>query len=569
MNYSEIIAAISHPVFSTERNGRIRFCNAAATQKLRLNAGGILSVCKPLWEEVYEYISSAKNAACMHIDNLEIYENLFKIQVKISRETAGGVFIFYAEDVTEKEKYKGAVKRFKEQAKQLDAIVHATSDGVWVCDADSRITLINPAAERINHVKKEEIIGKSMYELVSTGFIDRSAVIEVIKTEAPVSLLQHREGRKLASTGTPVFDERGNLTTVVVSTQDVTELDQLRKELDRQEMLNNTYRSQIIELEKKTIDGVEFIAKSRNIRYVYQQALKVSHFDSTVLLFGESGTGKGFFARLIHHRSKRSKKPFISINCGAIPDSLIESELFGYEKGAFTGAQARKRGLIEVADGGVLFLDEIAELPMAAQVKLLKFIEDGEVTRVGSTQHQKVNVKIIAATHRDLASLVRERKFREDLFYRLNVIPIRIPPLRERKDCLLPLINYYIGKICRLNKVKKSLSKDALDCLLKFKYPGNIRQLINLCERLVVMTDREVVQMEDLPQEVICTIPQGSQSSMINTRKTLKAVLEDVERLMIDQAAKACSNQMEMAEQLGISQASVARKVKKYTVHDG
>lgn len=569
MNYSEIIAAISHPVFSTERNGRIRFCNAAATQKLRLNAGGMFSACKPLWEEAHEYISSAKNAAGMHIDNLEIYDNRFKIQVNISRETARDVFIFYAEDVTEKEKYKEAVKRFKEQAKQLDAIVNATSDGVWVCDADSRITLINPAAERINHVKKEEVIGKSMYELVSTGFIDRSAVIEVIKTEAPISLLQRREGRKLTSTGTPVFDENGNLTTVVVSTQDVTELDQLRKELDRQEMLNDTYRSQIIELEKKTIDGVEFIAKSRNIRYVYQQALKVSRFDSTVLLFGESGTGKGFFARLIHHRSKRSEKPFISINCGALPDSLIESELFGYEKGAFTGAQARKRGLIEVADGGVLFLDEIAELPMAAQVKLLKFIEDGEVTRVGSTQYQKVNVKIIAATHRDLSSRVRERKFREDLFYRLNVIPIRIPPLRERKDCLLPLINYYIGKICRLNKVKKSLSKDALDCLLKFKYPGNIRQLINLCERLVVMTDREVVQMADLPQEIICTIPQGSQSSMINTRKALKAVLEDVEKLMIDQAAKACSTQMEMAEQLGISQASVARKVKKYAVHGG
>lgn len=569
MSYSEIIGAISHPVFSTEPNGLIRFCNAAATEKLGLNAGEMLSACPPLWKEVRGYISSAKNAAGMHIDTLAVYGNLFKIRIRTSRETAGGIFIFYAEDVTEKEKYKEAVKRFKEQAKQLDAIVSATSDGVWVCDADSRITLINPAAERINQVKKEDIIGKSMYELVSTGFIDKSAVIEVIKTGAPVSLLQHREGRKLASTGTPVFDEDGNLTTVVVSTQDVTELDQLRKELDRQEMLNDTYRSQIIELEKKTIDGVEFIAKSRNIRYVYRQALKVSHFDSTVLLFGESGTGKGFFARLIHHRSKRSKKPFISINCGAIPDSLIESELFGYEKGAFTGAQARKRGLIEVADGGVLFLDEIAELPMAAQVKLLKFIEDGEVIRVGSTRHQKVNVKIIAATHRDLAGLVREKKFREDLFYRLNVIPIRIPPLRERKECLIPLINYYIGKICRLNKVKKNLSKDALDCLLKFKYPGNIRQLINICERLVVMTDKQVIQMADLPREITCAIPRGAQPGMINTQRTLKAVLEEVEQLMITQAAKACSSQMKMAEQLGISQATVARKMKKYTAYKG
>jgi transcriptional regulator with PAS, ATPase and Fis domain len=292
----------------------------------------------------------------------------------------------------------------------------------------------------------------------------------------------------------------------------------------------------------------------------------VSAVDSTVLLLGESGVGKGLFADLIHKNSSRAQKPLIKINCGAIPESLIEAELFGYDKGAFTGAQqGGKAGYFELADGGILFLDEIAELPLSSQVKLLRFLEDGRVTRVGGTSARALDVRILAATHRDLQAMVDAGGFRLDLFYRLNVIPLHVPPLRERRDCILPALRHYVELFGGKLGVARRFSHAAQEALLAWHWPGNMRELMNLCERLVVMTDATVIDLADLPAD-IARRAQETQSAAPAWPEgaTLAQVLEGAEKAVLARARERYKSQSRMAVALGVDQSTVARKLKKH-----
>jgi transcriptional regulator with PAS, ATPase and Fis domain len=290
--------------------------------------------------------------------------------------------------------------------------------------------------------------------------------------------------------------------------------------------------------------------------------------DSTVLLLGESGSGKGLFADLIHKNSCRANQPMIKINCGAIPESLIEAELFGYEKGAFTGATGSKPGHLEMADGGILFLDEIAELPLSSQVKLLRFMEDGQLTRLGSTQMRQVDVRILAATHRDLQQMVDGGLFRLDLYYRLSVIPLVIPALRDRKECLIPLIRSYLDHFAERSGDGKRLTAAALDVLSAYSYPGNVRELMNICERLVVMSEHELIDVNDLPQNVISgdrdeqLVPSGNWP----VEMSMTQILESVERQLLVETSRRCRKQQEIGIALGMSQPTVARKLHKYGI---
>jgi transcriptional regulator with PAS, ATPase and Fis domain len=308
------------------------------------------------------------------------------------------------------------------------------------------------------------------------------------------------------------------------------------------------------------------IARSPNMLRALEQAIKVSKADSSVLLLGESGVGKGLIADLIHQHSARSQFPLIKINCGAIPESLVEAELFGYEKGAFTGAREKgKPGQLELADRGILFLDEIAELPLTVQVKLLRFLEDGRITRLGATAGRTVDVRIIAATHRNLEEMVAGKTFRHDLYYRLNVIPIQIPALRDRQECLVPLLRHYIALFGEKNQCRKRLSGPALDALAAYDYPGNVRELMNICERLVVMTDTEVIDLADLPSQVRAQ-DAGFEVAGPGWREgvTLQAVLDRVERGVLSSACARFHSQAEVAAALGVNQSTIARKLKKH-----
>jgi TyrR family helix-turn-helix protein len=287
------------------------------------------------------------------------------------------------------------------------------------------------------------------------------------------------------------------------------------------------------------------------------------------LILGESGVGKGLFADLIHKNSTRAEKPMIKINCGAIPESLIEAELFGYEKVAFTGAQARKSGHFELADGGILFLDEIAELPLSAQVKLLRFLEDGRIMRVGGTVGRTVDVRILAATHRNLEEMVEQQLFRLDLYYRLNVIPLYVPSVRERKDCILPLLRHYLDHYSQKTGNKKRLSLAATDALLAYSFPGNVRQLMNICERLAVMSETELIDLQDLPSDICAARKEPVPSAVdldLHEETTLAKALERVEKSILKRAYEKYRNQYKMADLLGVTQATIARKLKKHGI---
>jgi transcriptional regulator with PAS, ATPase and Fis domain len=299
-----------------------------------------------------------------------------------------------------------------------------------------------------------------------------------------------------------------------------------------------------------------------------RQAIKVASVDSTVLVLGESGVGKGLIADLVHKYSARAEKPLVKINCGAIPESLVEAELFGYEKGAFTGAGAKgKPGYFELADGGILFLDEIAELPLSSQVKLLRFLEDGRVMRVGGTQAHQLDVRILAATHRDLKGMVDAGAFRLDLYYRLSVIPLQVPPLRERTDCILPTLRHYVDLFAERMGVRRRLSRAACDALLAYPWPGNVRELMNLCERLVVMTEAETIDVSDLPADVlgksVGTSPSGGAWP---EEFTLEQAIESTERAMILEARRKHGSQALIAGALGVNQSTIARKMRKYGI---
>ena len=456
---------------------------------------------------------------------------------------------------------------FQEIIGELEAIINSSTEGLWICDGEANVLRMNPASERIHDVKAEEIIGRNMQELVDEGFIDKSVTLEVIKVREVVSILQYSEkGRKLVITGTPVFDPNDKLIRVVSTMRDITLIETLQRELEEQEAMRNQLSSHMLELQNMELESRRVIAKSPCMLKTLRQAIKVGSVDSSVLLLGESGVGKGIIAEIIHKNSHRSEKPLIRINCGAIPDSLIESELFGYEKGAFTGARSSgKPGYLELADGGTLFLDEIAELPSPSQVKLLRFLEDGRITRLGETRSRTVDVRILAATHRNLEEMIGQGKFRLDLYYRLKVVPINVPAVRERRDCILPLIQHYIEFFGTKNGIYKRLTRAALDALLSYPYPGNVRELMNICERLVVMSETDWIDLKDLPSDII---PHVNEVPIDATEwmkgMTLQQAMDTLERKMLTNSLKQDGNQRSIAAALGVNQSTIARKLEKH-----
>lgn len=449
-----------------------------------------------------------------------------------------------------------------------DAIIDSSSDGLFVCDGSGRILRVNPASQRINNASAEQLVGRDYLDVAKDGFVILpSAALEAIKRREVVSLLQeNRYGLKLISTATPVFDDDGELIRVVVSERDITEVDHLQRELEEQQAIGDQFRHQVLELQLKHLDAQPIIARSPSMVKTLQLSIKLSEVDSTVLILGESGVGKGLVADLIHKNSRRADNPIIKINCGAIPETLIEAELFGYAKGAFTGAVGNKPGHLELADGGTLLLDEVAELPLASQVKLLRFMEDGIVTRLGSTSSRKVDVRILAATNRKLEQQVEAGLFRTDLFYRLSVIPLNVPALRERKECLVPLIRSYIDHFAQRSNTSKRLTAAALDVLVHYSYPGNVRELMNICERMVVMSDTEVIDVSDLPQDVVAGTDVESDLSAGHwpAEMSMEQILESVEKRVLTDVCKRHRKQKDIAAALGMSQPTVARKLQKY-----
>jgi len=550
-------------VLSVDNEGSVLLSDRVSRQNLDIHPGSSLVEHFPrLWEQV-EATLKDKNPRTGFSVMKEGHEFLVTISPILSGSKVFGAICVFSEN-TEIEIIAREMRDFRDLSKELAVIIDSCYEGLWVYDGQANVLRINTAAERINNITAEDVIGHNMYDLVKTELVERSAALEVIEKKKAVSFLcSTREGRKLIKSGTPIFDDDGQLIKIVVSERDITEMDQMQRQLEEQAALSNQFQHQILEMQQAELASTKIIAKSPSMIRALNQAIKVSHADSSVLILGESGVGKGLFADLIHMRSHRAEKPLIKINCGAIPETLIESELFGHEKGAFTGAQAAKPGHIELADGGVLFLDEIAELPLASQVKLLRFLEDGNVTRLGGTKAKQVDVRILAATHGDLEEMVERKEFRLDLYYRLNVIPLHIPSLRDRKDCIVPLIQHYVDLFSKRNGINKRITSAAMDVLLSYHWPGNVRQLMNVCERILVMADGDVIDIQDLPQNIA---GNSSRGTLPTERLTLQQAMNSYERSLLAEAMEEFGNQYKVADALGINQSTVARKIKRYGI---
>jgi len=476
------------------------------------------------------------------------------------------------QDISEYEKIMTEMESYKQLNQELDAIIKFSYDGLYITDGKANTLRVNPAYERISGLKAEELIGRNMHELVREGYFNQSVTLEVLKTKQPVTIMQEIVGgKKVMVTGNPVFDkETGEITLVVTNVRDITELDRLRRELEDHKELSEKYFSELQELRSKLVkEESEFIARSKAMRDILKMAIKVASVDTSILISGEPGVGKGMLAKLIHDASPRHEKSFIKVNCAAIPENLLESELFGYERGAFTGASPNgKPGLFEVADGGTIFLDEIGELPLQLQAKLLGILEDRQLTRIGGTRPKKVDVRVIAASNNDLKQLVNEGKFREDLFFRLEVIPIKIPPLRERREDIFPLIQHFLKKYNEKFGTQKRLSADAIDALLSYDYPGNVRELQNIVERLVVTSEKDLITSEDLPS-FISLSHSGMIAPGINLHNlNLKEAIKRVEAFMIKEALRRGGSTYAAARLLGVHQSTVVRKAQKYGIDE-
>ena len=487
--------------------------------------------------------------------------------IKLNGKTIGVISVF--QDISEYEKIITELETYKHITKELDAIINSSYDGLYVTDGKANTLRVNKAYERISGLKAGNLVGRNMRELVEKGFFDQSVTLEVLRTQKPVTIMQDiRGGKKAMVTGNPIFDEDKNeIILVVTNVRDVSELDNLRKQLEDTRQISEKYFSELQELRLHSLKTEDFVVKSESMKNILQTAFKVAQVDTSVLISGESGVGKDLLARIIHNNSYRAEKSFIKINCGAIPETLLESELFGYERGAFTGARTEgKAGLFEVADGGTVFLDEIGELPFHLQVKLLSILEDEQVIRLGGTKPHHINVRIIAASNMNLEKLVEEKKFRRDLLFRLNVIPIHIPPLRERREDIFPSINFFLSRFNKVHKKRKRILGEALDLLTMYNYPGNIRELRNIIERLVVMSESDLVGVRDLPIYVLKKEPQGSFPVNCEIEVNLNRVMQGIEARLIEDAVCKYGTTYNAARYLGISQSTVVRKMQRYNI---
>ncbi|SNR97552.1 PAS domain S-box-containing protein [Anaerovirgula multivorans] len=433
----------------------------------------------------------------------------------------------------------------------LNDIIENLSDGIYLTDGEGTTLRVNRTYEKMAGLKEKELIGKNMKDLVKEGYFSESASLQVMRIKAPATVMYTvKTGKKLLAKGVPVFDDEGNIKLIVNNVWDLTEIYNLESQTLNQEM----------PFDKKDKD---FVFHSEAMDKVVELALKASKVNSNILILGESGVGKDVIAKLIHDASS-CRGGFIKINCAAIPEHLLESELFGYEQGSFTGAKKEgKPGMFELADKGTIFLDEIAELPIHLQAKLLRVIQEKEVIRIGGTKQISIDTRVIAATNRDLEEMVRKGSFREDLFYRINVVPIKIPPLRERKEDIIPLIHYFTNVFNKEYHFDKRFTQGTLDLFYRYGWKGNVRELQNVVERLIVVTDKKIVEEEDVVEILNLKNIGGISAKGGN----LKEAVKQLEIKLIKDALKIHRSTRGAAKKLGIDQSTLVRKIKKYKLN--
>ncbi|MFB4164338.1 sigma-54 interaction domain-containing protein [Alteribacillus sp. JSM 102045] len=446
---------------------------------------------------------------------------------------------------------------------ELDAIIENSYDGIYITDNKGNTLKTNSAIERISGIPKHYYLGKNIHDLIKRGILKESVSMKVLEAKKTVNVVQKNfNGKETLMTGSPVFNEEGEVEKIVTNIRDLTELNDLHQKLNEVKKLNKEYKKELEKLKAHTKQDPDVVVKSKKMNELFTTVERLANVDTTVLFLGETGVGKDVLARHLYRVSNRiDKGKFVKINCGAIPKELLESELFGYEGGAFSGASKNgKPGVFEMAHKGMLFLDEVGEMPEPLQVKLLRVLQEKEIQRVGGTNSKKVDVRVVAATNKDLKKMVQEGKFREDLYYRLHVVPVWIPPLRERRDDILPLVQSFVEKYNKKYELSKVLDRSLKEFFYRYDWPGNVRELSNVVERLMLTVPSKELKMEDLSEDY----RQTQHVSPEPTVRPLKEVVEEAEYETLKIAAERCGTTYEIAKQLETSQATIVRKLKKY-----
>jgi len=561
-----ILTSIPMGTFVVDKNKVIINCNDAGLKMMKSTLEKVINAkAETIFsgEQVENVFATGKTI----LNQIQINDDIGVLvdysPIFVDHEVEGVVIV--VQDLPMVEEMASEIEYVKDLNKDLNAILSSIYDEILVVNRKGE--LIRYSENIIPgfwNVDLKELLGKSILEFGNQGFFTPSVTKLVLEKKKKVSIVQETiNGRKVLAVGNPVFDENMEIERIIIASRDITETSRLKTELKEIKKISEQYKKELEDIKSKDRFVKKLIYCSPKMEQIINQAKKIADFSSTVLLHGESGVGKEVIAQAIHQLGNRSSKPFLKLNCGAIPENLLESELFGYIKGAFTGADQNKDGYFKQADEGVLFLDEIGEMPMHLQVKLLRVLQEQEVIPVGSTKPIKVNVQIIAATNKRLEKMVEERTFREDLYYRLNVIPLNIPPLRERIEDISLLAFHFLQQLNEKYNKSFHLTPDAINVLEFYSWPGNVRELQNIIERLVVSAEDQIINAEDVNQFLPNSYDFNKSKPVINKVIPLQEAIDYVEEQLIVLAMKQYKTTTKAAQVLGISQSSVSRKYQK------
>lgn len=563
-----VLEATPARIIVVNEAGLITFANGAVDHILKSEGGTVVG---QLFDDVFPELSAICKVVLVDNETVRDIKKcingysyiLHAAPLVDSGDMLGAVICL--QPLSEIERLAEELNVVKQLYKELDAVIEYSYDGIFVTDSSGRILKMNAATGKLLGFDPVSSINVKVEELAKYHRLRGCVTAKVLKERKNQSVSYKINGKSIVLTGNPVLDESGNIIRVVTNVRDLTELSTLKQELEEVSRLKELYYSELSRLKVQVASNTE-VFRSEQMQRIYDLTLRVAIVDTPILIQGESGVGKEVVADYIHYNSMRRDKPFIKVNCAAIPEPLLESELFGYMDGAFTGAKkGGKPGVFEVANGGTLFLDEIGEMPCSIQAKLLRALQDQEILKIGASSPVKFNVRLLFATNRNLEEAVKCGRFREDLFYRINVVPITIPPLRERPADIVVLVATYLDKFNEKYCVDKKLSSEVLECFTAYNWPGNVRELINLLERLVITCQQEIITFEDLPRNISQRVLQK-----LSLRKgpllPLKTALGTVERDLIERALRECPSLRQAARTLGIDPSTLLRKAERYKV---
>ncbi|MCF8108038.1 MAG: sigma 54-interacting transcriptional regulator [Desulfohalobiaceae bacterium] len=560
-----VLNAFENGVFIVDRTGIVVFSNQAARQILALDASRLddthlANISAKAWKDFQKIMHSGRPQIGIRyqINNQALYVN--RSPVVQAGQVIGVVSVF--QKYTDLEKVVFEMEAYKRTVKELNTIIQSTYDGLYITDGQGITTRVNPAWERITGLKPEDVLGKSTRDLEKEGYVSRFVTPMILKEKKPVSLqAKTHSKRDVLVSGNPVFDDQGEVSMVVTTVRDLTEIRSLSRQLQQAKKLTAEYQEKLDRLNRQFFQDESIIAESGAMHKVLDLAAHIAPVSTPILITGETGVGKEVVARFIHQRSHDcAQGPFLKINCGAIPDNLLEAELFGYEPGAFTGASPRgKAGLFEAAEGGSLVLDEIGELSLPLQSKLLTVLQDYELTRVGGVKKKAINVRFIFITNKNLENMVQQSTFREDLYYRLNVVPLHLPPLKARKEDIPGLLTHFLEQFNGKYKRSVRLSPAVMDRLCDYPWPGNVRELKHLIERLVVLGQDEELSLTDLPAQ----FHPASLQENTQEQQSLKQAVTLFENQLITKTITRLGSIQKAAEQLRVNPATLYRKLQR------